>query len=450
MIARCPELGGLHRRSAWWGCGRVLPVLLCCGLAGAAAAASFAVDPAAVANGDGSAEAPFASVVEAIASGRPAGGDTLCLAPGDHGALLLDRVAFDRPLMLTSARLDAPAEFSGIVLRNSQNIVLDGARVRPRPQDSGRRMLVEEHGSHNVLRNLDIRGAARNTPYRSWTAGDWQERTSDGILSRGTDVRIENNRLYGVHFGIAATGRGAVIENNSVLGFSGDGMRVLGGDSLLRGNYIADCFKVDDNHDDGLQSWSIGEDRRPGGGTVYRMTIEDNSFLEWTDLGTRDHPLRCALQGIGMFDGLFDSLVIRRNLVSVSAWHGIFLSGARNVRIEDNLVLNARGPDRRRPWIGVGDHKDGRPSLGVFSGGNIAPAYSYSRGSLRKGGARTDQVVAYPARDLVLDPGFAPGSPVRVVSDRGLVSGVRQVSRGAVLPAADGVGQSACAGISGR
>ena len=49
---------------------------------------------------------------------------------------------------------------------------------------------------------------------------------------------------------------------------------------------------------DALQSWVIS-------GPVTGMTVENNTFIEWNSPVV--NPLRCALQGIGFFDGPYQN-----------------------------------------------------------------------------------------------------------------------------------------------
>ena len=97
------------------------------------------------------------------------------------------------------------------------------------------------------------------------------------------------------------------------------------------------------------------------------MLIEANTIRN----GNARRGLTCGLQGIGFFDGFYENLTIRRNVVLVNHWHGITVMGARNVRIEDNLVLDADPNNDGTPWVTIVPHKDGRPASNSVMSGNI-------------------------------------------------------------------------------
>ena len=60
--------------------------------------------------------------------------------------------------------------------------------------------------------------------------------------------------------------------------------------------------------------------------------------MEWRG---RDAPdLACSLQGIGLFDGMYEGLNIRNNLVVVSAYHGINAGGALDSVVVNNTIIN--------------------------------------------------------------------------------------------------------------
>jgi hypothetical protein len=153
-----------------------------------------------------------------------------------------------------------------------------------------------------------------------------------------------------------------------VNGFSGDGLRAFDG-ALVRHNRVLNCVKIDANHPDGFQSYAGAS------GSVTGLTIESNMIIEWT--GASDHPLRCKLQGIGLFDGFYDNLIITNNLVAVSAeaYHGISVYGGRKARIVNNTVVDLRNRTLLYPAIRIANHKNGTPSTDVLVANNAAMRY---------------------------------------------------------------------------
>ena len=224
-------------------------------------------------------------------------------------------------------------------------------------------------GSEIVLNGLTLK-TAENTS--SWTAEDWVERAASGITLRSvTNAEIVNCHLENVRFGISVdyNSDNTNIVNNTVKGYSGDGARLISDNVLFAYNTITDCYKVDDNHDDGIQSWSRGEDGSPGGGVVKNVTIRGNTIISTTD---PTHPLASSPQGIGCFDGMFDGWTVENNVIIVDHYHGISFYGFLNSSIVNNTVVDKTPGDDISPWIMIHDHKNGTPSENCVVANNIA------------------------------------------------------------------------------
>lgn len=90
------------------------------------------------------------------------------------------------------------------------------------------------------------------------------------------------------------------------------------------------------------------------------LTIRNNLFVA-NEPGAMPDALIANCQGVGMFDGWYDSAVIENNIVSVNSYHGISIYGATNSRMINNTVVYnqysywAGGPSSAQ--IGIFDHK---------------------------------------------------------------------------------------------
>lgn len=381
--------------------GRWAGRLLALGLAWGqlATADTYHVSPGARA-GDGSESAPWGSVAAAFASHRLEGGDTLLLHAGQYGDIEIDRARFDRPLEIRAQPRGA-AEATFLGLTGTRNLVVDGLAIWPRADTERGGSLVIDRGTNTVLRNLDIRSRADATDYRAWSLEDWLRDRRDGVKLLGANATLESSRLTGLRGAVGAIGANARVLDNTIMGFSGDAMRGVGENSLFRGNMVADCVKVDDNHDDGFQSWSIGPDGRAGRGTLHGLTLDANTILEWS--GTAGNTPRCTLQGIGLFDGLFEDLSITNNVIAVTAYQGIAVIGARNSRIVNNTVVHGTGVSRENPWIQLAPHKNGTPSTGNLVANNIAPRFLLPRDAQADNTFEANVVLVYPRRELAFD-----------------------------------------------
>ncbi len=317
----------------------------------------------------------FPSLSALVHSGKLTGGDRVFLMDGYHGALVIKDLNFATPV--TIAQMPGQtAQVEMIGVYNSSNIIMRDFKVWAMSANAGSGPLIRTYGSSSniTLANLDVRSVADAGNYMSWSQSTWLANKRLGMLLQGTSISAIGNRLTGLYHGIQTDGRSGSIIGNIIDGFSGDGMRAVGDDNVVRGNRVQNCFQIDGNHADGFQSFSRGPTGTPGTGTVLNLTIENNKFYEWTS--ATPNALRCKLQGIGMFDGMFDGTVIRNNVVAVSAYHGIAIAGALNTTIVHNTVVNPSGQATPYPWIKITPHKNGTASRNVTVANNALNAIS--------------------------------------------------------------------------
>ena len=349
----------------------------------------------AAATPDGSAQAPWPDLKAALK--HAAEGDRILLRSGEYGALNLNGIRFDRPVTITSAP-GGKAHFLSITVHRSAYLTFRDLEVWPLQPDAHSHLVTATHDADHIrFEVLDIRGAPdAPSKYRSWSKTDWTERWANGgVRLDGADNAVTGSSIIGTGFAIQATGPRVEVRNNLIRGFADDAMRGLGDDSVFSGNRIEDCVKVNDNHDDGFQSWARERDAS-GRKVVSGITIENNTIREWT--GPADHPLWCALQGIGLFDGIYKDFTIRNNLIVVSAWHGISIYGGQNVQVVNNTVVAPGGVRGKKPWIRVSPSKSGVDPGGNLVANNVAMAYSYIPHA-----ARMNVLALYPVR-LFRDP----------------------------------------------
>ncbi len=86
------------------------------------------------------------------------------------------------------------------------------------------------------------------------------------------------------------------------------------------------------------------------------------------------------MQGVGLFDGMYENWLVENNLIITNHWHGISFYGAINCKIINNTVVDNDNTPEPDPWIMVNDHKNGTPSSGVIVRNNIATDYSLTGG----------------------------------------------------------------------
>jgi len=321
---------------------------------------------------DGSVGKPWPSLSAALKSGTIQGGDTLALMDGDHDGLNLHDVAFDKRVIIVSQN-EKNAHVDRIqVTGRSQNLTFRNLSVWPKISGTGAKTLV---GANSASTDITVDGLVVGSGpdanrFLTWNLAEWHRRKIIGIHLKGARGVVRNNTVTGIRFGIITAGVDSLVERNWVNGFSGDGLRGIGDRNIFRGNRVTNCFKIDKNHDDGFQSWSP---RKQKNASITGGILEGNTIIEWTE--APGHPLQCRLQGIGMFDGFFDNYIIRNNLISVSAYHGIAVYGGRGVKVVNNTVVSNSGKAQKNPWIGIFNHKNGTPAQDILVANNLAMLY---------------------------------------------------------------------------
>lgn len=192
----------------------------------------------------------------------------------------------------------------------------------------------------------------------------WDTLACNAISVSGDCMTVRDNLCRIVNFGISVSGNYSLVSGNTVENFAGDGLRGLGNDLVFEYNVVKNCYDVNDNHDDGFQSWSINDDP-----PRERVVLRGNTFINYED---PHQPFRGTLQGIGCFDGPYVDWVVENNLVITDHWHGISLYGALNCSIVNNTVVDINETSPGPPWIMVSPHKNNTPSQGCVIRNNIA------------------------------------------------------------------------------
>ena len=331
-------------------------------------AAEYYVDPSAGSAGDGSESNPWASLQDAIDAGDVAAGDTVWLMSGDYGELRIESANNTDTITIAAANEQEPL-FTSVLVRDSSAWTLRGLHVRG--ENAG--YLIDVDGNSEGVR-VEACVLMSTADASNWSAQDWINRASSGISVDGTRMTIRNNLLMNVGYGISVSADHSLVEGNLIENFSRDGLRGLGDHSVFQYNTVKNCYAVDDHHDDGFQSWSVG-DGGVGTGEVVGIVLRGNTFINYED---PNQPHRGTLQGIGCFDGTFVDWVVENNVVVTDHWHGITLLGARNSTITNNTVVDLNQERPGPPWISIDDHKNGTAPTGCVVRNNLTTALNNS------------------------------------------------------------------------
>ncbi len=308
------------------------------------------------------------ALVEKNANAPVKAGDTLVLLSGFHGRFYLRGAYNEYPITIRAAVGHRPL-LSRIVVSAGSNWHFEGLVVSPSaaPTYTADTLVrIESHGWHGpssrvVVENCELYSVG---DVSGWSETDWNTLACSAISVSGDCTTIRDNQCRNVNFGITIGGNNCRVSGNTVENFAGDGLRGLGNDLVFEYNVVKNCYKVNGNHDDGFQSWSINDDP-----PRERVVLRGNIFINYED---PNQPFRGALQGIGCFDGPYVDWVVENNLVITNHWHGISLYGALNSRIVNNTVVDRVEDSIGPPWVRVNPHKDGTPSRGCVIRNNIA------------------------------------------------------------------------------
>ena len=376
---------------------RLRPYLLATGLVLSASAPALAAtyyvaprDATPCASPTGTQSCPFTTPDAAMSKAKA--GDTILLKDGDYDGWTISGEAPASPITIRSQN-GKKARLEWIkVKEGSQNLVFQNLSLWPsNPDTAGANRIDVTYSSNIIFDGMDVRSAEDAADYPTWDSATWANRDIKGVQTRfGSNVTIRNSSFMGLGFAAVLLEDGDVFEDNQIRGFSMDGLRVLGDNSIVRGNLITDCVRINDNHPDGLQSWSRD------GSPVKNLLIEGNAILEWSNPVVSSK--RCRLQGIGFFDGFYDDITIENNVISTTAYHGISLYGARRATVINNPVVNALNQKQSYPWIGIFAHKNGTPSTDVTVKNNLAMKMAASSSSTNRVVVKNNSAITYPAK----------------------------------------------------
>ncbi|WP_119168905.1 right-handed parallel beta-helix repeat-containing protein [Algihabitans albus] len=363
---------------------------------GAAWARDLQIDPSGTLTSGDETALVFPSLEAALAEAQLQGGERIFLHSGNYGDLTIQGQHLEPPVSLRPAP-GAQAVADRLKIADSSGWHVSGLLIEPQraiepvvttpdrgtPGFPTTLLQVAADARDIRLEDLTVRSAPS---IADWGESEWIERAHHGVALEGARVHLLNSTIMHVRHAITVTGTGVRVEGNTIDRFSEDAVRALGDDGIYRGNTIKNCYSLYYHHDDGFQSWSRGPDGSPGTGVVRNVEITGNSIINFED---PDQPFRCNLQGIGLFDGMFENWTIANNLVVVDHFHGITVMGARQVKVLNNTVIDARPGQPGPPWVTVVAHKDGTAGSGNLVANNLSASFN-------EGG--------FDARDFRLDP----------------------------------------------
>jgi hypothetical protein len=272
------------------------------------------------------------------------GGETILIAPGDYGAIMIRDRDYPRAVRLEAENPARRPLFAQIQIRGSTNITLSrlsfgrNATVVNRP--SGAAILVLSSDNMTV-QDCDIAFELK---------ADGMPTGSAISIRDAKNAIVSNCKIDQVISGITFMNvNGGVMSGNTILHVGGDSMRAVGSTNVsIQNNYTADFYAVPNIHPDGIQFFTSAQFGPNSNIQIRNNVIISGQPPEWASYATQ-----------GMFISSpskqrHTNITIENNLVYTEQWHAITLSETDGGVIRNNTCLAP--PDVRfrkfgaRPW----------------------------------------------------------------------------------------------------
>jgi hypothetical protein len=266
-------------------------------------------------------------------------GDTILLRSGYHGEIYC-RGAYNDDYITIAAEKGHKPKVRRVFFAASGKWVIRGLTVCPgfAPEYKRDRLIYVVNWGGPSADFLIENNTLYSTPDgSSWSAEQWNNLVCYGISINGQRIKIRNNTLRYVNHGIAIGGDKIAVEGNLVEHIAGDGIVCSANNALLLGNTVKYFYKVNANHDDGIQ-FHRGRDKTT---PIHNAVVRGNVVIAWDN--AVNNPLIGSPQGICNFDIPAINWRIENNLVLVRHHHGITISGCQGGVIVNNLAYNPYG-----------------------------------------------------------------------------------------------------------
>jgi hypothetical protein len=290
-----------------------------------------------------------ASLTEALVSATA--GTTLVLAPGDYGVLSMrgGGGAWGRPVVLRATGQGGAVRFSGMELRDTAHLTLEG--------------VVFDYtfipGDKIHLRPFQIIGAQNITIRRAVFDGDIAVNTGTvdagyptafGLgVSGARDIRLEQSEIRMFFRGIVVSdSQNIAIVQNDLHGLRMDGMNFAQvRDVQIEGNHIHDFQRALEapDHADMIQFWTNGTDAPSTDIMIRDNVLESGDGAYTQSIFMRNDLVDRGLAGPEMF---YRNVTISQNVIINAHLHGITVGETSGLTITNNTVVRnpaSEGPD---------------------------------------------------------------------------------------------------------
>lgn len=297
-----------------------------------------------------------AQLIAAISKAK--GGDTIQLAPGNYGALVVRDTAFASTVTIKSADPTHRASFTNMVLYGPKNLAFSGIEVSytPKPGEPPYLYMVRINSGANIsFDDVYVHGVID---------GDVTTDVNGFVAIDVDGLAVSNSRFLEVNAGIKFQRvHNGLIRNNDIGMIGSDAIEIPAADNVvIAWNVMHDFRTVGTYHPDGIQCWTTGEAT-----ACKNVKIIGNQFLgDANPNSPYTYP-----QGIWFGDELnrrdYTNIEISANLFRCVNWQAIamYVTPARGTVVKFNRIEPCPGVT---PWIRINDP-------GAVVEGNESPAF---------------------------------------------------------------------------
>jgi Ca2+-binding RTX toxin-like protein len=256
-------------------------------------------------------------------------GDTILLSSGTY-TMSASGLHFATDVTVASASASNPAVITNLSITDSSGITVRDLDLNALA--SGGNNPFKIYRSQDIhLERLDVHGSLDGNP----------QNDVRGLLVRESqNVSVSDSEFRDLADGLShIDSAGLTVARNEFHHITYDAVRGGGSSNVtISGNYFHDFFPKVGDHPDVIQFWTTNTTA-----SAKNIVITDNAFVRGAG---------AAVQGIFMRDQVgtlpYDGVTITGNVVAGGMYHGLSITGARNVKIDDNIV---QGFIDMKSWI---------------------------------------------------------------------------------------------------
>ncbi len=335
-----------------------------------AAQTTYYCDPATGSmSNDGSESSPWSTLFDVFEAGKSfEAGDIIYLLDGLHGNVSVTGINTDYVTIqaldghtpkLQSLKFIGASYWHVKGVEVSREYIVDGVT-------NSRLVYMDANSPYNIVEDSKI----FITETLPATAAEFNAVLVDGVKTLSDYTTVKNCNIINVGYGVQLTNTSYnLIENNTINGVGMDGIQGQGSYNVIQYNNISTSYKLNTNHDDAIQFYTVGDDGLAGHGTSVGNEIRGNILYSDPNLpASFEHPFD---GGLACFDGMYEDYIVENNIIVTNTYNGLVLYGAVNCKVVNNTVIDPDNSGENSLWIQIDNHKEGTASSSNFVANNL-------------------------------------------------------------------------------